>query len=186
MEIPDLAEGDFEHLTVSRQLRLLEKFAGKSKSTLIGSSLGGYLAALYAARHPERVDRLVLLAPAFGFHQLWTANLGPERLESWKRAGSVNVFHYGEGRELPLAYDFLDDAAQYEAFPDANQPALLLHGNQDSVVPVEQSAAFVGLHPQARLVRYTSGHELSNVLESMWYETEAFLLGRQERPESDS
>ena len=28
--------------------------------------MGGYLAALYASRHPE-IDRMVLLAPAFGF-----------------------------------------------------------------------------------------------------------------------
>jgi pimeloyl-ACP methyl ester carboxylesterase len=32
--------------------------------TLIGSSLGGLMAALFAARHPGQVRRLVLLAPA--------------------------------------------------------------------------------------------------------------------------
>ena len=32
--------------------------------TLIGSSLGGLMAALYAARHPGQVRKLVLLAPA--------------------------------------------------------------------------------------------------------------------------
>jgi len=32
--------------------------------TLIGSSLGGLMAALFAARHPDQVRRLLLLAPA--------------------------------------------------------------------------------------------------------------------------
>jgi pimeloyl-ACP methyl ester carboxylesterase len=31
---------------------------------MIGSSFGGLMAALFACRHPERVDRLILLAPA--------------------------------------------------------------------------------------------------------------------------
>src|SRR5690348_17748458 len=53
----------FEHLTISGQLGVLERTLQNEPVRLIGSSMGGYLAALYAARHPE-VDRLVLLAPA--------------------------------------------------------------------------------------------------------------------------
>jgi pimeloyl-ACP methyl ester carboxylesterase len=179
MQIPDLAAGDFENLTVTRQLRILEQQANASKYTLIGSSLGGYLAALYAARHPERVDRLVLLAPAFGFYQLWMASLGPDKIAEWKQAGSLNVFHYGEGRELPLSYQFLEDAAQFEPFPAVSQPVLILHGERDETVPLEQSLAFLERHPRAQLIRYSSGHELIDVLESIWYETERFVLRRE-------
>jgi pimeloyl-ACP methyl ester carboxylesterase len=181
MAIPDLAEGDFEHLTISRQLKLIEAAGNTSKYTIIGSSLGGYLAALYAARHPERVDRLVLLAPAFGFHQLWTASLGAERLAEWQHNRTMPVFHYGEGRELPLSYEFLEDAARYEPFPDVHQPTLIAHGEHDPVVPIEQSLAFARLHPRARLVRYSSGHELTDVLENIWYEVEEFLQDRHLR-----
>jgi hypothetical protein len=66
IDIPDLAAGDFEHLTIGGQLRVIERAAAGDPVALMGSSLGGYLAALYAARHPE-VTRVVLLAPAFGF-----------------------------------------------------------------------------------------------------------------------
>src|SRR4051794_18445384 len=79
VNVPDLAGGNFERLTISAQLRVIERTSAHKPFILIGSSLGGYLAALYAARHPE-VDRLILLAPAFDFHRLWTAQLGPERL----------------------------------------------------------------------------------------------------------
>ncbi len=37
---------------------------GLKQFSLVGTSMGGALAAAYAAAHPERVDRLVLLAPA--------------------------------------------------------------------------------------------------------------------------
>lgn len=37
---------------------------GFDKMTLVGHSLGGYLSAAYALRHPDRVSRLILLSPA--------------------------------------------------------------------------------------------------------------------------
>src|SRR4051812_36390216 len=53
MRIPDLTEGNFERLTIGGQLRVIERIAGGDDVRLMGSSMGGYLAALYAARHPE-------------------------------------------------------------------------------------------------------------------------------------
>src|SRR5579859_7208445 len=70
--IPALDGGDFEHLTISSQLEIMEDTLKGAPARLIGSSMGGYLAALYAATHPE-VDRLVLMAPAFGFSPRWSS-----------------------------------------------------------------------------------------------------------------
>jgi uncharacterized protein len=180
LEIPvrilDLAEGCFERLTVSRQLDFIEEQAAGEPVTLIGSSLGGYLAALYASRHAN-AEKLVLLAPAFGFHELWTASMGPEQLAQWRENGSLPVFHYGEGREIPLGYQFVSDAARFEGFPQVAQPVLIFHGDKDPVVPVAQSIEFVERNPQVKLVRFPqSGHELTDVLPQMWSATESFLL----------
>lgn len=171
---PDLAQGRFEQLTISGQLELVETVARNEPVILIGSSLGGYLAALYAARHAE-VDRLILLAPAFGFHQLWAAELGPERLAEWRTRGAIPVFHYAEQREVPLGFQLMEDAGRFEPFPDFHQPALIFHGNHDSSVPVHQSLAFVRDHKNAHLVRLESGHDLIDVLEPVWKECETFV-----------
>ncbi len=42
----------------------IRRILGRDKITLIGHSFGGLIATLYAAEFPERVDRLILVAPA--------------------------------------------------------------------------------------------------------------------------
>src|SRR5260370_37586358 len=98
---------------------------------LVGSSMGGYLAALYAAQHPE-VARLVLLAPAFGFARSWAA--APEA-EAWRKTGFLDVYHYGEKRTRRLGYHLIEDALGYGDFHAFQQPALICHGLHDTVVP---------------------------------------------------
>ena len=177
--IPDLCERNFEGLTISGQLQVIEHAAAETmhageRLALIGSSLGGYLAALYAARHPH-VERVVLLAPAFAFHQLWTDALGPERLTVWKTNGTLPVFHYGEGRELPLGYQLMEDARNYESFPAFHQPGLIFHGTRDPLVPVSYSAGYAEAHENIRQVELNSGHELTDVLDQIWSETKRFF-----------
>ncbi|MBZ5592380.1 MAG: alpha/beta fold hydrolase [Acidobacteriia bacterium] len=172
LEVPDLAAGDFENLTISGQLELIGDLAGGEQISLIGSSLGGYLAALYAARHPEAA-RLVLMAPAFGFARRWAA--APEA-ENWRKAGFLDVYHYGEKRNRRLSYAFIEDAFRYEDFPDFKQPALVFHGIRDDVVPARFSSEFAATHPNARLHLLDSDHELIDVLEIIWQGAESFLL----------
>jgi pimeloyl-ACP methyl ester carboxylesterase len=175
VEIPDLAEGDFEGLTLSKQLGLIERLGRHEPAIVIGSSLGGYLAALYAARHPE-VDRVILLAPALHFHSLWTTEFGPDRLRLWKEKGSVPVLHYGTGRPQLIGYQLMEDAARFEPEPQFSQPCLIFHGDSDPLVPVTQSVHFAAAHPNVRLIRLASGHELTDVLDKIWDESERFLL----------
>jgi uncharacterized protein len=172
---PDLAAGDFFHLTISKQLEVVRASAAKAERLMIvGSSLGGYLAALYAAEHGE-VEQLVLLAPAFGFHDLWVERLGPDELRQWRESGRLSVFHYGEGGQADLSYEFLTDAERYPAYPDCRVPALIFHGTHDELVPLANSARFVQQHRAARLVEVNSGHELTDVLEDIWTGIESCL-----------
>ena len=174
--VPDLAEDNFRGLTITSQLRVIEQACGAGPVSLMGSSLGGYLAALYAGLHPDRVDRLVLLAPGFGFPTRWPEQMGPERMEDWKRTGWTPIFHYATGREEPLGYQMVEDARRYPDAPSFDQPALIFHGIADTVVPAQASIDFARTHPNATLRLLNSGHELTDVLEPMWSEVAPFLL----------
>jgi pimeloyl-ACP methyl ester carboxylesterase len=176
VDIPDLAAGDFEHLSITGQLAVIEEVAAGDAVSLIGSSLGGYLAALYAARHPE-VRRLVLLAPAFAFARLWSSTLaGAEQVEEWRRTGSMEVFHYGENRNCRLGYQLLADAGRYEDYPDFSQPALIFHGLHDDAVPVSSSREFSAGHPNATLEVLDADHQLLNMLDYMAPKIDRFLM----------
>ena len=94
VEVPQLDGGDFERLTISGQLAVIEQAVGSRPAVLMGSSLGGYLAALYASRHPQ-IERLVLMAPAFQFTARFRERYSPEDLDRWKRQGSIPIYHYG-------------------------------------------------------------------------------------------
>jgi len=182
-EAPPLDQGEFRNLTISGQMIVIgnavsahrEKLAKDEPLVLMGSSLGGYLAALYAERHPKAVDRLILLAPAFEFLQRWRERLSAQEMEQWEREGSIPIYHYGSNTEQRLGYRFLEDAAQYEAAPDFHQRALILHGTEDKVVPYQVSHDFALEHTRVRLVLFKSGHELTDVLEGLWREASGFL-----------
>jgi len=182
-EAPQLDQGKFRNLTISGQMLVVgravaahrEKLAEGEPLVLMGSSLGGYLAALYAERHPKAVDRLVLLAPAFEFLKRWRARLSIQEIEQWKREGSIPIYHYGSKTEQRLGYQFMEDAAQYEAAPDFHQRALILHGTEDTVVPLKVSHDFALEHTRVRLALFKSGHELTDVLEGLWREAAGFL-----------
>jgi pimeloyl-ACP methyl ester carboxylesterase len=74
-----------------------------------------------------------------------------------------------------LGYSFVEDADQYEDAPDFGQPALILHGSGDTVVPAGISLEFAAERPNVRLELFPSGHELTDVLPGLWKETSRFL-----------
>lgn len=174
LEIPDLARDGFFHLTITRQLRIVEEAAGRGPVDLIGSSLGGYLAALYAARHAG-VEKLVLLAPAFGFARRWAESLGAEKLRAWREEGSLAVMHYGEGKEMRLGWQFLADAQSYEEEPAITQPCLIFHGIRDVVVPVTASRAYARTRTCCELRELDSDHELLDQVDTIWEGIRGFL-----------
>lgn len=175
--VPDLAEGDFENLTVTGQLAVIERVAGAEPVQLIGSSLGGYLAALYAARHAS-VKRVVLMAPGFGFARRWPVRLGAVTVAQWKASGTLPFYHYGDKAERLLRYSLIEDGERYEDYPAVSQPCLIYHGVKDDVVPVEWSREFAAGKGNVTLREMDSDHELIDVLEPMWGGVREFVLGQ--------
>ncbi|MFW9264901.1 YqiA/YcfP family alpha/beta fold hydrolase [Nostoc sp. CALU 546] len=170
LKIPDLNAGDFSQLTITRQItQVAAEFSNDSTPvTLIGSSLGG-LTAAHLGQQYLQVQRLVLLAPAFGFLSHWLPKLGNEEVQRWQQEKYIMVYHYGEGRSIPLSYDFVADAAQHqEKLLQRPIPTLILHGKKDEVIPIEASRDFARSRPWVELVELDSDHALGNVMEKIW------------------
>jgi uncharacterized protein len=175
LAVPDFNQGGFTDFTISRQLHQAMPYCtGTTPVTIIGASLGGRIALLLAQQY-HQVERLVLMAPAFGFPGLWLERLGPEVVKRWQESGSLPVYHYAEQQEVPLHYQFVSDAQQYDQNKlERNLPILVLHGQQDAVVPIELSRNFAATQPETELIELDSDHSLGNVLEPIWQEIARF------------
>jgi len=174
--VPNLNGASFRELSVTGMLEIVKAAAGAGPVSLVGSSLGGYTAALYAARHAE-VERLALLAPAFGFARRWMTDLGEEAISRWRETGERVVFNYAAGGEEPIGWGLMEDALAYEDEPAVLQPTLIVHGVHDDVVPVQVSRSYARTRTSATLVEVESDHELMSAIEETWSHTRRFLCG---------
>lgn len=135
--------------------------------TVVGSSLGGFVAAVVASRRLDRRLRLVLLAPAVNIHALWTHRLGADGLAAWAARGALRYDHAGVGRTIEIPYDAFTQA-QAAAEVTVAHPAEILHGLQDDVVPVQVSLDLAARSPGVRRVSLTpDGHRLLASLDVM-------------------
>ena len=179
---PDFNEPDFRALTMTRMLDQLDadlSGAGggpAGPATLIGSSLGGTLAILAAARFAERIDRLVLLAPAVMFAKPGHHLLPPERIEEWRRTGALRFFHYAYHEERPLGFSFYEDSLNYDAF-DApiSQPTLVFQGMRDASVDYRTVEQFARGRANVTLSLLDDDHQLAASLPRIWNDVAPFL-----------
>jgi uncharacterized protein len=178
LRCPDFNAPDFASLTLTRMLDRLDREldAAGAPAALIGSSLGGTLAILAASRFSERVERLVLLAPAVMFAKPRHHVLPPERIAEWRRRGALPFFHYGYGEERDLSYSFFEDSLTYDAFGSAfGQPALAFQGLRDASVDPRAVEAFAAARPNVTLSLLDDDHQLIASLPRMWNDMAPFL-----------
>jgi pimeloyl-ACP methyl ester carboxylesterase len=175
LHTPDLNQGGFFHLTLSRQLLQVQTEFPSAPIILIGSSFGG-LTAAWLAEKQIQVQKLVLLAPSFGFLSHWLPSLPSEQLQLWKTEGSMPIYHYAEGRPLPLSYQFVTDAAQYlDQQLQRPIPTLILHGIQDEVIPIQASRDYAAQRSWVSLMELESDHSLGDVISTLWEAIQQFL-----------
>ncbi|MGB7445014.1 MAG: YqiA/YcfP family alpha/beta fold hydrolase [Coleofasciculaceae cyanobacterium] len=169
LKIPDLNQGDFSHLTLTRQLQQVEAlFPAREPVVLIGSSFGGLTSAVLAQLHLQ-VERVILLAPAFDFLEHWLPQLTEQQKQDWQTSGYLSVYHYGEKRSLPLHYPFVEDARQYQTSQLLRSvPTLILHGCNDLVIPIQASRDYASMRPWVELIELESDHSLANVMPVIW------------------
>lgn len=177
MEIADLTPGPtgFERSTPASMLAIAEGLlaAAPGPHALVGSSLGGWLSAVAASRDP-RIERLVLLAPAFNLVERWSGRLSPAELDGWRRDG-LEVDHHATGTRRRIGWAFFEDAGRWPAYPVITVPTLVIAGRQDDTVPLADIERFVERTPSARLVVLDDGHGLEASYPRIFEEARAFL-----------
>ncbi|HKB13171.1 MAG TPA: alpha/beta fold hydrolase [Vicinamibacterales bacterium] len=178
LRCPDFNEPDFASLTLTRMIdRLgLELMRAPEPATVIGSSLGGTLAILAAAKYPKRIERLVLMAPAVMFARPGHHLLPPERVDEWRRRDALPFFHYAYNEPRDLNFTFYEDSLRYDAFGAAfAQPTLIFQGLHDKSVDHRTVEAFARTRSNVTLSLLDDDHQLIASLPRMWTDIREFL-----------
>ncbi|MBF6221565.1 alpha/beta fold hydrolase [Nocardia abscessus] len=102
---PEVYERNYLRVSAEAVLGLLDDL-GLERAHLLGNSMGGAVATLLALEHPERVDRLVLMAPG----GVGVNVLGPEPSEGITRLLEFNAEPTRE-RLLPWLRTMVSDPA---------------------------------------------------------------------------
>ncbi|MBX5467995.1 MAG: alpha/beta hydrolase [Firmicutes bacterium] len=166
-------------------VRELQDALGISKSHVIGHSMGGWVAALFAYESPNRVEKLVLVANG-GMAARTLPGLAHFRPPSLDDLETLWARRLPQGRGDPrrlairdlakvtpqavAAYEkilrHMNDPAHRERYllfrrlPHIQAPTLILWGRQDSVNALELGEEEARLLPHARLVVLEGGHGL--------------------------
>jgi len=152
------SEGLFEDVTISEAAEDVQAalaFIGRQgykKIGLFGSSFGG-LASLLAASQTSSFFTLALKSPVSDYPGLLIARGQEPDVSSWKKSGYISI-RGADGSPLRLNYSFYEDAEKirgYEAAKKINIPTLIVHGDKDETVPLEQSKISAGLMGDCRL-----------------------------------
>lgn len=181
LAVPDLEDGDFRHLTISRQIRVVQEtldvFPGASFA-LIGSSMGGYLAALTAELRQD-VKGLYLMCPGFNFMQRWRLAWADEIRKGEGGSGLIRVFNYRYNKTMELDSGIFTDADQWERISfDRSVPTRIVHGVHDDTVDISESRNFVRNRSWAHLKELDSDHGLLSHLDWILEDCSAFFKGQ--------
>jgi pimeloyl-ACP methyl ester carboxylesterase len=167
LTVPDLEGGDFKHLTISRQLGVIGKTLDSSSGAsfaLIGSSMGGYLAALTSQIRSD-VKGAYLMCPGFNFIKRWRSALS-EEIQKEGKAGVTRVFNYRYNKTMELDLGIFKDAEQWESIKyERPVPTRIVHGIHDDTVDIAESRNFARNHPWANLKEVNSDHGLLSHLD---------------------
>jgi pimeloyl-ACP methyl ester carboxylesterase len=143
------SDGAFEEMTVESECGDLETvidcvkeldYVDPERIFLQGESMGGLVSALAAARRPGEIRGMVLWYPAFGV---------PDGARKRYETGEREVF----GLRLGEAFDReAKDIDVYGIISAYCGPVLMIHGDQDAIVPLGYSERALSVYGDARLI----------------------------------
>lgn len=137
------SDGDLKDLLLTtlvaqtESVLTLMRGQGYTHIALLGSSFGGLVATLAAARH-STLAALALRCPVGDFPALLRRQFGNAGIDLWRRLGQVP----SSVAPIPVHFRFFEDCERHNAHHAAQalrMPTILVHGDRDEVIPVTQS-----------------------------------------------
>jgi uncharacterized protein len=189
LHTPDFNDPDFSTLTIGRMIgqvtRAIDAAPGEPV-TLVGSSLGGFVAVQTALQRPDRVARLILLAPALELSGTRLRDLGDRSLDEWQRTNRLDVFHYGYGRIMPIHYELYADTRRYDALNAAlPMPIQVFQGRRDTAVDPATVERWSQARPNVELHMLEDDHQLGASLPYIWEKTRGSFLLTSKSPNTE-
>ena len=164
LERPDLNRPSFASLDHAAMLAAVDEMDAREPHgppwRLVGSSLGGWLAARWAELRPDRVDRLVLLCPGFVLAVRWPDVVGAEQMARWQREGALALAD-ANGDLVDVHWGFMESARRHPGTPEVPCATLIMHGVQDAIVPIEYSRRYAATRPHVQLIELEDDHSLT-------------------------
>jgi pimeloyl-ACP methyl ester carboxylesterase len=118
---------------------------------LVGSSMGGWLSLLAAAARPQRVQAMVLVAPAPDFTEaLMKPQFSPEALEALADDGVWIERSDYDPEGYPITRLLIEDGARWSVLPGPlafEGPVRILQGGRDESVPWTHAHELVAALP---------------------------------------
>jgi uncharacterized protein len=172
LERLDLRIPSLERLRLSSIInRVRAEISGPT--ILIGSSLGGLTAARI---NDPRVEKLILLAPAFRLIERWRRWLGEEAWRRWEKSGWLAIEDYVEKKPARIDFAFTEDVERADPdWPEVRVPTLILHGKRDETVDIELSREFAQHRSNVELIELDDDHSLLKSLDRIAQEIDRFL-----------
>jgi alpha-beta hydrolase superfamily lysophospholipase len=121
---------------------------GVERLCLVGSSMGGWAAAWFSVRDPDRVTACACIAPAFDFPQSGWDRLTEAEREAWRRTGRMRVRN--QWVDVEVGYGLAEEHDRYPVdrlISEWRTPLLIFHGMRDDVVPYQGSLRLVQAAP---------------------------------------
>jgi dipeptidyl aminopeptidase/acylaminoacyl peptidase len=128
------------------------KESGYNKIGLVGSSFGG-MASIIKAGKTNELYVLALKSPVSDYLGLFHTRVDKEEIKKWKKKGAIDITGV-EGESRKIGYAFYEEAEKIKAYEAAQKikiPTLIVHGDKDETVPIEQSKKTASLIENCRL-----------------------------------
>lgn len=173
------SDGKFEDITLSQEiddlLAVYEyslKLPRVSTIGLFGHSLGADVALLFSIA--KKVHAVVASAPPLNFKTAPKALFDISE-KAWREDGFVKIEWYNNKK---IKYSFYEDLMKYDMkqlLPLVTAPALIIHGEKDELIPIEDAKEIYNLLKGAKSLKIISGadHNFNSKSEE-WLNTALF------------